>query len=102
MKVNHMNSTLPRNRRLLDMGARKVEVAEVKVLVEVAALMQKASEAGHFTGNAELPAPKHIRRELPGREWDRLMQRQHARQFLDGEHALQFATRSDELAAGDD
>ncbi len=77
------------------------EMAEVQVLVEAAAVVQHADQAGHLGHQATLPVPEGGGVLANGGERDGLVQRQHAGQLLDGEKAAQAAPGSDVLGGGD-
>ena len=75
-------------------------MAEVHVLVEDLAAMEFARQAGKFGSQAALPADKSGRVEALRRERHRLVQREHAAEFLDGEKPLQAEPGTDRLPRG--
>ena len=81
--------------------AGDVEVAEVQVFVEAAAVVQQARQAGDLRDQAAFPAAKGGGRQPRRGQGHGLVQGQHVVQLLDGEEAAAAVPGPDVLGGGD-
>ena len=101
VKVDHVDAALPcRDDARVRLG--NIEMAEIQILVKEVALVEKARQPSQLARQAGFPLAERRRCQLPKSLGNRLVQADHALEFLDGEEALQLAEWLQILSRGDD